>query len=168
MSQAPQPSTGVHGRPPPLQYKRSTLPLSSAVTECRSFSGGRPGDPHGTPVVANRPSLSGPRRHERKRVCAVCGGDVSGCRRYTGCVTAAYDYEDMHHLVDRLSLAQVRHLRVLVESDPELSPLVDAEEREDAPVRRRILSFIGSMESGRGDLSERHSEIIREGLSYPG
>ncbi len=101
-------------------------------------------------------------------MCAVVAGTVSGCRRYIECVTAAYDYEDMHHLVDRLSLAQVRHLRVLVESDPELSPLAGAEEGEDTPVRRGLLSFIGSMESGRGDLSERHSEIIREGLSFPG
>jgi hypothetical protein len=85
-------------------------------------------------------------------------------------VTAAHDYEDMHHLVDRLSPAQVRRLRVLVESDPELSGLVDPTlaQESDAPPRRRLLSFIGIMESGRGDLSERHEEIIREGLSRPG
>lgn len=95
---------------------------------------------------------------------------MTSCRRYTGRVTEAYDYsyEDMHHLVDRLSLAQVRRLRLLVESDPELSPPVEAEQEEDIPVRRGLLSFIGSMESGRSDLSERHGEIIREGLTYPG
>jgi hypothetical protein len=81
-------------------------------------------------------------------------------------VTAAYDYEDMHHLVDRLSPDQVRRLRVLVESDPELSP-AEGEQGGGVPVRRRLLSFIGSMASGRGDLSERHDEIIREGLSRP-
>jgi hypothetical protein len=82
-------------------------------------------------------------------------------------VTAAYDYEEMHHLVDRLSPAQVRRLRVLVESDPELSP-AEQGQGGDVPIRRGLLSFIGSMASGRGDLSERHDEIIREGLSRPG
>jgi hypothetical protein len=36
-------------------------------------------------------------------------------------VTAAYGYEDMHHLVDRLTPAQVRRLRLLVTQDEELS-----------------------------------------------
>jgi hypothetical protein len=83
-------------------------------------------------------------------------------------VTAAYDYEDMHRLVDRLSPAQVRHLRMLIESDPELAPSAEGEKGRGTPVRRRLLSFIGSMESGRGDLSERHDETIREGLSRSG
>lgn len=35
-------------------------------------------------------------------------------RIYTAGVTAARDYEDMHHLVDRLSPRQMRRLRLLV------------------------------------------------------
>ncbi|WP_411761263.1 hypothetical protein [Streptomyces tunisiensis] len=51
-------------------------------------------------------------------------------------MTAAYDYEDMHHLVDRLTPTQVRRLRLLVTQDEELSqvaqslPAVDANEGE--------------------------------------
>jgi len=83
-------------------------------------------------------------------------------------VTAAYDYEDIHHWVDRLSPAQARRLRVLIESDPELAASAEGERKGEVPVRQRLLSFIGSMESSRGDLSERHDEIIREGLSRSG
>jgi hypothetical protein len=54
-------------------------------------------------------------------------------------VTAAYDYEDMHHLVDRLTPAQVRRLRLLVTQDEELSrvaqtlPAADSLEAEAVP-----------------------------------
>jgi hypothetical protein len=84
-------------------------------------------------------------------------------------VAATHDYEDMHHLVDRLSPAQLRRLRVLVESNPEFSGIVEPApaSEPDSPPRLRLLSFIGIMESGRGDLSERHEEIIRDGLSRP-
>jgi hypothetical protein len=79
-------------------------------------------------------------------------------------MTAANDYDDLHHLVDRLTPGQAERLRVLVASDPELSPTAEPES-ERAPKRR--LSIIGIWESGRGDLSERHDEIIRERLKRP-
>ncbi|MCT9930461.1 hypothetical protein N5079_09555 [Planotetraspora sp. A-T 1434] len=76
-------------------------------------------------------------------------------------MTAAHDYEEMHHLVDLLPPAGVRRLRLLVESDPELARFVDAAEDE---IDGRDLSFIGLGSSGRSDVSERHDEILREGL----
>jgi hypothetical protein len=42
-------------------------------------------------------------------------------------VTAAYDYEDIHHLVDRLTPLQVRRLRLLVTQDEALSQAAVAE-----------------------------------------
>ena len=79
-------------------------------------------------------------------------------------VTAAHDYDDLHHLVDRLSPRQAERLRVLVASDPELAPAAQPE-AERAGQRR--LSVIGILDSGRGDLSERHDEIIRGRLKRP-
>jgi hypothetical protein len=76
-------------------------------------------------------------------------------------VTAAHDYDDLHHLLDRLTPPQAARLRVLVASDPVLAP-VATEHEEEAATRRP--SIIGIWESGRDDLSERHDEIIRERL----
>ena len=79
-------------------------------------------------------------------------------------MTAAYDYEDMHHLVDRLTPTQVRRLRLLVTQDEELSqvaqslPAVDANE-ESVPAG--LLALIGSV-NGPEDLAERHDDHIRE------
>jgi len=95
-----------------------------------------------------------------------------GCSRYLGAgnrrllaVTAAHDYDDLHHLVDRLSPRQAERLRVLVASDPELASAAQPGEGEQAGQRR--LSVVGIWESGRGDLSERHDEIIRGRLKRP-
>ena len=69
---------------------------------------------------------------------------------YATGVTAAYDYEDMHHLVDRLTPTQARRLRLLVTQDEELSqvaqslPAVDANEAEGA-VPAGLLALIGSV-----------------------
>lgn len=80
-------------------------------------------------------------------------------------MTAAHDYDDLHHLVDRLPPDQARRLRVLVASDPELARFTEPEgEADTKPAPRRQLSIIGIWASGRGDLSERHDEIIRERL----
>jgi hypothetical protein len=85
---------------------------------------------------------------------------------YTAYVTAAYDYEDMHHLVDRLTPTQVRRLRLLVSQDEELSqvaeslPAVDATET-DGSVPAGLLALIGSI-NGPEDLAERHDDYIRE------
>lgn len=79
-------------------------------------------------------------------------------------VTAAHDYDDLHHLVDRLSPHQAERLRVLVASDPDLAPATHPA-AEGKQSRERHLSVIGLWDSGRGDLSERHDEIIRERLN---
>ncbi|GII56868.1 hypothetical protein Pth03_52570 [Planotetraspora thailandica] len=80
-------------------------------------------------------------------------------------MTAAHDYEDLHALVDRLSPDQARDLRAVA------LRLVEANEGLDHPDTersgRRRLSFIGTMNSGVGDLAERHEEILREGLNRP-
>jgi hypothetical protein len=83
-------------------------------------------------------------------------------------MTAAHDYDDLHHLVDRLSPRQAERLRVLVTSDPELAPAAqpDAEDADEA-AGHNSLSVIGMWDSGRGDLSERHDEIIRGRLQRP-
>lgn len=87
---------------------------------------------------------------------------VAGRRLVT--MTAAHDYDDLHHLVDRLTPGQAERLRVLVASDPELTPTPEPGGEQAA---QRRLSIIGIWESGRGDLSERHDEIIRERLKRP-
>jgi hypothetical protein len=81
-------------------------------------------------------------------------------------VSAAFDYEDMHHLVDRLTPTQVRRLRLLVTQDEELSqvasslPVVEGAEVEgSAPAG--LLALIGSV-SGPEDLAEEHDEHIRQ------
>jgi hypothetical protein len=81
-------------------------------------------------------------------------------------VTSAYDYEDMHHLVDRLTPAQVRRLRLLVTQDEELSQvsgelLAANEAAEDESVPAGMLALIGSID-GPTDIAERHDDYIRE------
>ena len=70
--------------------------------------------------------------------------------------------------MDRLSPRQAERLRVLVASDPELAPAAQPETpQEGEQARRRRLSVVGIWESGRGDLSERHDEVIRGRLKRP-
>jgi hypothetical protein len=80
-------------------------------------------------------------------------------------VTVAYDYEDMHHLVDRLTPAQVRRLRLLVTQDEELSQVAGAlpgtGTSEDEDPSTGLLALIGSID-GPADLAERHDDYIRE------
>jgi hypothetical protein len=78
-------------------------------------------------------------------------------------MTAAYDYDDLHRLVDRLTSVQAERLRVIVAADPELAAAEPAGVR---PAKQR-LSIVGIWDSGRGILSERHDEIIRERLKRP-
>jgi hypothetical protein len=90
-------------------------------------------------------------------------------RSYTGHVTAAYDYEDLHHLVDRLTPAQVRRLRLLVSQDEELSRvaggLPDARTAADKSPSAGLLALIGSVE-GPPDLAERHDDYVRERMRH--
>jgi hypothetical protein len=83
-------------------------------------------------------------------------------------VTAGHDYDDLHHLVDRLSPRQAERLRVLVASDPELASATQPAAGDEAQqARQHRLSVAGIWESGRSDLSERHDEIIRGRLKRP-
>lgn len=76
-------------------------------------------------------------------------------------MTAAYDYEDLHRLVDRLTPDQARALRAVA-----LQLVVtEASEEDDTTEavggRRRHLSFAGVMQA-EPDLAERSEEILRE------
>ncbi|MCP3800252.1 hypothetical protein NLX83_13385 [Allokutzneria sp. A3M-2-11 16] len=73
-------------------------------------------------------------------------------------MTAAHDYEELHHLVDRLSPAQVRRLRLIVANDPELSVAITEPSRP-----RRSLSFIGTLDA-EPDLAERSAELVRRSM----
>jgi hypothetical protein len=74
----------------------------------------------------------------------------------------AYEYEELHRLVDRLPLERVRALRAvalyLVEGD-------SGDRTETGPDRdrRRRLSFAGIMDA-EPDLAARSEEILREEL----
>lgn len=78
-------------------------------------------------------------------------------------VTAARDYDDLHDLAGRLTPRQAARLRLLITADPGLAPAgrqaAGGGGQEPVPV-----SVTGIWDSGRGDLSERHEEIIRERL----
>jgi hypothetical protein len=60
-------------------------------------------------------------------------------------VTAAHDYDDLHHLVDRLSPRQAERLRVLVASDLELTPAAQAETEGKRAGQRRLSSGAGNL-----------------------
>lgn len=74
-------------------------------------------------------------------------------------MTAAYDYEDLHHLVDRLTPAQARRLRLLVAHDDEFAAAVSAQSGSLAGV----LALIGTVD-GPEDLAERHDQHVRQRL----
>lgn len=81
-------------------------------------------------------------------------------------MTAAYDSEDLHHLVDRLTPAQVRRLRLLVTQNEELSRVASGMPRtatsNEAPPS--LLALIGAVD-GPADLAERHDDYVRERMS---
>jgi hypothetical protein len=74
-------------------------------------------------------------------------------------------YEDMHHLVDRLTPSQVRRLRLLVTQDKQLSRAVEAltppREAGAGPVPAGLVALIGAVNAPE-DLAERHDDYIRE------
>lgn len=79
-------------------------------------------------------------------------------------MTAAFDYEDMHHLVDRLTPHQVRRLRLLVTRDEEDAQAAEAlppRPTEEQAVPAGLLALIGAV-NGPEDLAERHDDYIRE------
>lgn len=70
-------------------------------------------------------------------------------------------------MLDRLSPEQVRRLRVLADTDPELRGLFDESggPAEDGLARDRLLAVAGIWEDGPADAAERHDELIRERLA---
>ncbi|MFI6997331.1 hypothetical protein [Nocardia sp. NPDC050175] len=78
-------------------------------------------------------------------------------------MTSAHDYEELHHLVDRLTPAQARHLRLLVSEDPELSTTAPQDD-EVRGVSEGLRSLTGIWDSGRTDAAERHDDYIRDRL----
>jgi len=81
-------------------------------------------------------------------------------------MTAAYDYEDMHHLVDRLTPDQVRRLRLLISQDEELSQVAGALPGSgatgDEAAWAGFLALIGSIDDAPTDPAERHDDYIRD------
>lgn len=82
-------------------------------------------------------------------------------------MSAATEYEDLHRLLDRLSPEQMRRLRVLADTDPELHGLLDdsSSPAGAGPARDRLLALAGIWEGGPVDAAERHDELIRERLT---
>jgi hypothetical protein len=72
-------------------------------------------------------------------------------------MTAAYDYEDLHHLVDRLTPAQARRLRRLVTQDEVLSRTAAAKTRRGSTAG--LSALIGSI-TGPADLAEEHDRHV--------
>ena len=72
-------------------------------------------------------------------------------------MTAAYDYEDLHHLVDRLTPAQARRLRRLVTQDEELSRSAAAD--TDTRSTAGLVALIGSI-TGPADLADEHDRHV--------
>ncbi|MFF1381778.1 hypothetical protein [Streptomyces sp. NPDC058308] len=76
-------------------------------------------------------------------------------------MTAAEDYDHLRHVLDALPPAKLRHLRVIVDTDPEIAPYVEEAAAEPSAGR---FSFAGIGDSGRSDLSERHRELVQDGI----
>lgn len=81
-------------------------------------------------------------------------------------MSVADDYEDLRHLVDRLTPAQVLHLRVLVSNDAELASAASAHgvrHSATTPLPEDFFALAGSIH-GPGDVAEHHDEYIRQHL----
>ncbi|MFJ6139488.1 hypothetical protein [Kitasatospora sp. NPDC092286] len=85
---------------------------------------------------------------------------AEGVKNWTADVSVAHDCEDIHHLVDRMTPAQVRRLMPLVTQDEELAPVAEGLTAEDetreaeAGHSDRLLSLAGIID-GPADLAER-------------
>lgn len=78
-------------------------------------------------------------------------------------MTAAEDYEHLKHLIDRLPPEKLRHLRVVVDTDPEIAPFAeDADALPPAIERPGFAAFAGMGRSGHTDTARRHRELTAE------
>ncbi|WP_239340931.1 hypothetical protein [Frankia sp. CiP3] len=81
-------------------------------------------------------------------------------------MSAAFDYEDMHHLVSLLNPNQIHRLRLLVTQDEELSQVAEAAlSQPETPgtqgAPEGLLALIGSID-GPPDLGEQHDYYVRQ------
>src|SRR5260221_5352144 len=116
----------------------------------------------GTDRARRRGRLPDPRGERAARPDCSQRPDTRSRRLFP--VTAARDDDGLHLLVDRLNPRHSDRLRALFSPDPELAPAAGPEGQGAA---RRHMSLTGIWESGRGDLAERHDEIIRGRLKRP-
>lgn len=75
-------------------------------------------------------------------------------------MTAAHDYEDLHRLVDSLTLDQVREVRSHV-----LQLVTEPEERAEEEGGRATPAFAGIID-GPTDLAERVDEFVAERFNH--
>ena len=80
-------------------------------------------------------------------------------------MSEAFDYQDLHHLVDRLTPAQARHLRLIISQDEELSEVAEqvaeTERADEDSLPEGFLALIGSVHAP-ADYAERHDDYVRE------
>ncbi|MFL6053869.1 MAG: hypothetical protein ACJ72W_13280 [Actinoallomurus sp.] len=76
-------------------------------------------------------------------------------------MTAAHDYEDLHHLIDRMTPDQVRQLRKQA-----LRLVGDNEAISDHSESAKTPAFAGILD-GPSDLSERIDEFVEERFNHP-
>lgn len=77
-------------------------------------------------------------------------------------MSEAFDHQDLHHWVDRLTPEQVRRLRLVIEEDDALPEVAEEREEDEEAVPQGLLDLIGMVESGRTDMAEKHEEYLRE------
>jgi hypothetical protein len=84
-------------------------------------------------------------------------------------MSEAIDHETLHHLVDRLSPVQARHLRLIIGQDRELAPIAQSIDSSTDQAKHAVpddlLSLIGRVDSGQTDRSENTDTYIRERLA---
>ncbi|MCF4122054.1 hypothetical protein L1785_13810 [Antribacter sp. KLBMP9083] len=83
-------------------------------------------------------------------------------------MSEAIDTQSLHHLVDRLSPAQARHLRLIISQDRELAPVareLDQKAEPESGVPADLLSLVGRISSGRTNGAENTDHYIRERLA---
>ncbi|MBA3490379.1 MAG: hypothetical protein H0T78_12730 [Longispora sp.] len=79
-------------------------------------------------------------------------------------MTAAHSYDDLHHLVDRLTPQQAEAVRGVILQLVKTPPESESDQVAEKPQPIRQLSFAGLLHSGQGDLGRNAKEIIREDL----
>ncbi|GGO56107.1 MULTISPECIES: hypothetical protein [Streptomyces] len=77
-------------------------------------------------------------------------------------MTEAEDYDHLRHLIDRLPPEKLRHLRAVVDTDPEIAVYVADEALPPAAERPGFAAFAGMGRSGHTDTARSHRELTAE------